>query len=246
MNLIVAVPDQCDAGSCASVNRNYTRVIQRAGHVPFILPYTDRPEQVRAMMERCDALLLTGGGEDVDPARYHTKLSPLTNDVSQERDLFEWLLLDEAVRQHKPILGICRGLQVINVYFGGTLYQDLPTEYANLTAPHQSPDHRYGVAHPISILPGTRLHDLLQVDRTQVNSTHHQAVRDLAPDFVISAVADDGVVEAIESLVLPVLGVQFHPERLSIGPDELFGHIFDCLSPDDFSISCHSLSVSRG
>lgn len=230
--IIVAVPDQCDAGACASVNRNYTRAVLRGGHLPFILPFTDRRDIVRSMLDRCDALLLTGGGEDVDPARYHCPPSDLCHDVSLRRDLFEWYLLDEAVRRKIPVMGICRGLQVINVYFGGNLYQDLPTDFSPAATFHQTPSNRWGAVHPVTIQPDTRLHQLLGVDRLMVNSTHHQAIRDLAPGFIASAVADDGIIEAIESVDYPVTAVQFHPERRAVGADDLFTRLFaSFLSP---------------
>ena len=223
---VVAVPDQCDAGACASVNRNYTRAVFRGGHVPLILPYTDRRDYARAMLDKCDALLLTGGGEDVDPVRYNCPPSALCRDVSARRDSFEWMLLDEAVRRRLPVFGICRGLQVINVYFGGTLYQDLPTDFSSAATFHQTPANKWGVVHPVTIQPATRLQRARGVERLGVNSTHHQAIRELAPGFVASAVADDGIIEAIESADYPIAAVQFHPERRAVGGDNLFSRLF--------------------
>jgi len=224
--MIVAVADQCDGGACASVNRNYTRAVLRGGHVPMILPYTDRLESVHAMMEHCDALLLTGGGEDVEPRLYGEAQEGLSRDVSKMRDTFEWMLMDEAVAAGKPVLGICRGLQFINVYFGGTLYQDLPTQLDPAMTLHHTPN-RWGVVHDITIEPGTRLHQLLGVERLGVNSTHHQAIRDLAPGFVVSARADDGVIEAIEWVEKKIMAVQFHPERRAVGGDTVFTKIWE-------------------
>ena len=126
------------------------------------------------------------------------------------RDAWEFLLLDEAVKRRLPVFGICRGCQVINVYFGGTLWQDLPSERPGEIT------HRSKKLHPIRIVQGSHLAKSLRAENLMVNTSHHQAVKDLAPGFRAVAFAPDGVVEAIESDNLPVAGVQFHPERLLV------------------------------
>ena len=115
----------------------------------------------------------------------------------------------------KPVFGICRGIQVINVFFAGTLYQDLPSEYPDQSICHQRPDKEWEPVHDIKIKEGSKLSLFLGgMTETQVNSTHHQSCKDIAPGFVVSATSPDGVVEAIESETLPIVAVQFHPERL--------------------------------
>ena len=221
----VIVPESC-APDDVAVSRNYTQAIVRGGHQPLVVPYTDSAERVRRVVEMADALLLPGGADDVAPHRYGEEPLPTMGPVNEERDRFEMALLAEAVRQRKPVLGICRGIQVINVFFGGTLWQDLPTQLSSYTIEHQRPDQKWSGVHDIDIVPGTRMHQLLGTEKVMVNSTHHQAVRALAPGFVVSAQSAEGVIEAIESATLPVLAVQFHPERLATGDDDVFTNLF--------------------
>lgn len=224
--MIIGIADTCKAG-VVSVGSNYANAVLRAGNVPVVLPCTQDKTMVRAMMSHVDALLLPGGGSDVDPALFGAERSPFIGEIVLERDAFEYLLLDEAVAARKPVLGICRGIQVINVYFGGTLYQDLATEYKAPLLQHQRPDKEWDVVHDIQIAPGSRLGALLGVDRAGVNSTHHQACARVAPGFRVSATSSDGVIEAIESLDYPILGVQFHPERLINLPGGIFLRLFE-------------------
>lgn len=237
---LIGIADTCKSG-VVSVGSNYANAVLRAGNVPVVLPFTLDRYKVREMMSHIDALLLPGGGSDVDPALFGAERSPFIGEIVPERDAFEYMLLDEAVAASKPVLGICRGIQVINVYFGGTLYQDLDTEYcvhgltvqSNMASTqlqnHQRPDKEWDVVHDIHIAPDSHLHQLLGVDRVGVNSTHHQACAQVAPGFRVSATSSDGVIEAIESLQYSILGVQFHPERLINLPDGLFLNLFNRL-----------------
>lgn len=236
----VGIADTCKS-SVVSVGSNYANAVLRAGNVPVVLPYTQDRDKVRQMMSHLDALLLPGGGSDVDPALFGADRSPYIGEVVPERDAFEYLMLDEAVAARKPVLGICRGIQVINVYFGGTLFQDLATEYPVLPTgsisdqssdavsyllQHKRPDLEWNVVHDIHIYPDSRLFQLLGVDSAGVNSTHHQACARVAPGFRITATSSDGVIEAIESSDYPIIGVQFHPERLINLPEGRFLSLF--------------------
>jgi len=165
-------------------------------------------------LDAADALLLTGG-EDMDPAWYGAQPSPLTHPPSRERDLFELALFAAARQRGLPILGICRGIQVINVAMGGTLYQDLPSERPG-PLDHNPALARTERSHPVRILAGSRVAAALGRDRVTVNSFHHQAVRDLAPGLLASGWTEDGLIEAVET---PdgepwLLGVQWHPEEM--------------------------------
>lgn len=214
--VVVGIADMCMETNRVSVLPTYASAFARAGNTPLVLPAETNREVVARMLASVDVLLLCGG-EDVDPSRYKTKPSPRLGEVNLRRDAWEWLLLDEAVKRRLPIIGICRGCQLINVYFGGTLWQDLPSERPGEVK------HRGTHLHGVRIEAGSRLARSLGCEEMQVNTSHHQAVRDLAPGFRAVAFAPDGVVEAIESDTLPVAGVQFHPEKLFVlkGRNEL-------------------------
>ena len=213
--VVVGIADMCMETNRVSILSTYADAFARAGNTPLVLPAETNRDVVARMLASVDVLLLCGG-EDVDPSRYKTKPSPRLGEVNLRRDAWEWLLLDEAVKRRLPVIGICRGCQLINVYFGGTLWQDLPSERPGEVK------HRGTHLHGVRIEGGSRLARCLGTAEMQVNTSHHQAVRDLAPGFRAVAFAPDGVVEAIESDALPVVGVQFHPEKLFVlkGRDE--------------------------
>jgi len=148
------------------------------------------------------------GGGDISTARYGEKSSPTVSRVSLLRDEFEWRVLALAKKRRLPIIGICRGCQLLNVFHGGTLWQDLPSQF-----PAKDVQHR-NVHHPISIEPDSRLAKVIGKTSATVNSTHHQAVKAIAPGFRVVAKSPEGVVEAIEALDYPAIGLQFHPERM--------------------------------
>ena len=207
--VVVGIADMCMETNRVSILPTYADAFARAGNTPLVLPAETNREVVARMLASVDVLLLCGG-EDVDPSRYKTKPSPRLGEVNLRRDAWEWLLLDEAVKRRLPVIGICRGCQLINVYFGGTLWQDLPSERPGEVK------HRGTHLHGVRIEGGSRLARSLGCEEMQVNTSHHQAVRDLAPGFRAVAFAPDGVVEAIESDAWPVVGVQFHPEKLFV------------------------------
>lgn len=213
MKRVIGIADLCEEG-VASIGINYVNAVLRAGHVPVVLPRAESRETLAAMLDRVDVLMLAGGC-DLDPATFGAEPSPNLGRVVKERDTLELALLDEAVRRRMPVVGICRGIQVINVYCGGTLYQDLPSEWDGpALTEHQRPDKPWEAVHDITIVEGTLLARLLGRTRIGVNSTHHQAIRQLGQGLTVTARADDGVIEAIEARDLPIVGVQFHPERL--------------------------------
>lgn len=173
-----------------------------------------------------DALLLGGGG-DVDPARYgRVRIDNGTVEVDPERDALDFRLLDEARRSALPVFGICRGLQVVNVAFGGTLIQDIPSERPSEVV-HQRPrDEKTRRDHPVAIGAGSQLASVVAVAEARVNSRHHQAIESVAKGLEVSALAPDGLAEAIEVRGEAwLLGVQWHPENLLGDPvsERLFG-----------------------
>ena len=196
----------------------------------MVITMTGDETELAEVLNRVDAVILTGG-EDIEPSRYGEEAVPELEEVYLERDDFDIKLMRIAADKGLPVLGICRGLQVMNVAFGGTLYQDIPSQIPESKITHKV-NAGNNVAHEISISKGTVLHELLG-ETAGVNSSHHQSVKQLAPGFVISAVSEDGVVEAIEKADAEcVIGVQFHPEGfVANGNDSLlpiFKHLIGC------------------
>jgi putative glutamine amidotransferase len=193
----------------------YTRAVLEAGGLPVILPITPAgPAVVAEYLEVIDGLILSGGA-DIHPSFYGQIVLERCGEIDEERDRFEVELIHASRSRDLPFFGICRGLQVLNVALGGTLYQDL--SYRSGTNPaHMSARERRGEpAHPVAITPGSRLACLIGSRELPVTSTHHQVIRDLAPDLAVSAVAPDGVIEAVEGPGRFFLAVQWHPERMA-------------------------------
>ena len=200
----------------AAVRDTYTGAIRTAGGLPVILPAADGdPGVIAEYLEALDGLLFPGGG-DVAPAYYGEARDDRCHEPDRERDFFEIHLARAALERRTPILGICRGLQVLNVAAGGTLYQDLTCRPGTLPNHAAGGEDRRKPIHPVRILPGTRLHAIMGVSESVVTSTHHQFVKDLAPGFRITAESpEDCVVEGIEDPDHPfVVAVQWHPERM--------------------------------
>jgi len=193
------------------LRQDYVRSVEEAGAVPVALP-AGRPEDATGVLERLDGLVLSGG-VDVDPALYGDAPHPRLRRVDRRRDDFELALVVEALRRELPILAICRGHQVLNVAMGGTLVQDIPSEFEG-GIDHDAPGRRWRRVHRVDIVPGSRLHEVLGRVTVSVNSFHHQAVGRLGRGLVVSARSErDGLIEGIEFPELPfVIGVQWHPE----------------------------------
>jgi len=166
-----------------------------------------------------DALLL-GGGIDVDPARYgRSLLDNGTVEVDPERDRIDFALFEQARRAGAPVLGICRGLQVVNVALGGTLVQDIPAERPSDVVHARTREEKTRLDHAVAITPETRLAELAAAPEVRVNSRHHQAIETVAPGLAISGTSPDGLPEAVESAGEDwVVAVQWHPENLAGDP----------------------------
>lgn len=192
-------------------DHRYARAIRDAGGHPVLLPIAHTKAVTSRYVEEIDGLVIVGGN-DVDPRLYGEKPHPSTSVVYAKRSRFETWLYRMGVQRRLPIFGICYGMQLINVLEGGTLIQHLRIGRGGVESEHEGklvPSHR------VDMIPGTRLHGILGGRGAQVVTGHHQAVQRLAPGFVTSAVAPDGVIEAIESPAKPrVLAVQWHPEHL--------------------------------
>jgi len=189
----------------------YMDGIMAAGGLPIVLPFADTPEDAAALADTMDGLLLTGG-HDVDPTRYGEAPSALCENPNAARDTLEYLLLDAMLAMEKPVLGICRGIQLLNVYLGGTLYQDIPTDMGVQVVHAQKPPYDTP-SHTVAVSADTPLYTIVKKPVMAVNSYHHQGIRMLADGLVPMAHADDGLVEAV---YMPdqrfVLAIQWHPE----------------------------------
>jgi putative glutamine amidotransferase len=226
--LILISPDHHNKGvefsdASLSLSHRYPEAIEACGGLPVTMAPTVSREQVADYVRRSDGILLTGG-DDLNPQLYATRLPAGLRDkamVTQDggrRDLFELLVLDEVFRQRKPLLAICRGHQLLNVALGGTLYVDLPTEKPSPIR-HSQMDRNRDVVHSVRLTRGSLLSKIARNQTLGVNSTHHQAVKQVAPALRVAARSTDGVVEGVEQAahakVLPFLiSIQFHPERL--------------------------------
>lgn len=186
-----------------------------AGGNPLLIPPLADSSLLREIFDTIHGLLLPGGA-DLQPSLYGAAPHPRLGEVDPNLDVTEMALARWAIEEERPVLGICRGQQSLNVAAGGTLYQDIPSELAGVLAHRVNPrDH---LAHEITVEPDSRLADLLGATRLSVNSLHHQAVNDVAPGFVVVARAPDGVIEGLERPDHPfAVAVQFHPEELVPG-----------------------------
>lgn len=193
----------------------YVEAIAIAGGTPVLLPPVE-PGHARDVVAALDGLVLSGGG-DIDPSCYGAEPAPETAGVDQARDAFELAVLPAAERARLPVLAVCRGMQVLNVSRGGTLFQHVP----HLTPSEHKDVENWDVsANPVTVEEGSRLHDLGGGRHLTVNSLHHQAVDRLGRDLRVTALDEDGIVEAIESTDgQAVIGVQWHPELLIAEPE---------------------------
>ena len=218
------------AGTDASrVAQAYIDAVVVAGGVPVIIPIMTDSLAVAAILDKVDGVVMIGG-EDIDPDFYGETALPEMGEINARRDTFDLMLARMTVRTRKPLLGICRGLQVINVAFGGSLWQDIPSQIPASTIRHKVNGSERPV-HDIYVKKGSRLAELTAPGLTSVNSYHHQAAKDVAIGFEVTATSADGLVEAMERFSGRdrVLCVQFHPEKMYAEGDCRFLPLFDWL-----------------
>jgi putative glutamine amidotransferase len=226
---ITGVVRTWDGSERTGVNAAYVRAVLAAGGVPVILSPLVGVRYAATVVDGIDGLLLTGG-EDIDPALYEALPSPRLHTVSRERDLFELALFTTARARAVPILGVCRGIQLIAVGLGGMLYQDLPTERPS-DIRHDGGSDRSERTHGVRLEPGSRAAEALRATSLRVNSLHHQAVKNLPPAVRATGWADDGVIEAIETGPHDswLLAVQWHPEEMHAERQAPDGGLFRAL-----------------
>ena len=190
----------------------YMRGLEEAGAAPVILPLTVSETVLKQTADVCGGFLFTGG-HDVNPKLYGQEKTIHCQEICEERDRMETYIFREAVlKQNKPALGICRGIQFFNVMLGGSLYQDIPAELPGATTHVKGPPYDVP-AHSVRILPKSPLYELFGKERVEVNSYHHQGVNRIAEGLEIMALTDDGLAEAVYMPARPyVWAVQWHPE----------------------------------
>lgn len=203
-----------------SYNQNpsaYAEAAVRAGGLPMLIPIEFPVSQTLRILDQVDGLLLSGGG-DIDYHLFKGAAHPSIEGVCEERDQLEIALLKSAIKAEKPVFGICRGAQLINVALGGTLYTHIPAQF-DTDILHNSPEEngRDCLVHEVELDPNSKLGKIITQKRFSVNSFHHQAIQTVAPGLRVTARATDGLIEAVELTTgdsFEVIGVQWHPECL--------------------------------
>ena len=206
----------------ASLSHWYSHTLAKAGTAPVLMPSLPDKKIIRDMVSRTDGVMLTGG-DDLQPDLYDPnlpkKIKTTAGGVDPQRDLSEFLLIEQALQQNKPLLAICRGPQVLNVALGGGMVTDIPLERPN-SLNHSRKKQAHRPVHDIDITPGSLMHRIFKKRTLKVNTAHHQAVGELAPMLRATGKSRDGIIESIElneeeaKTGSFLLGMQFHPERL--------------------------------
>ncbi len=216
----------------------YMDALSSAGSIPVMLPLNLDETDAEKTDSLFDGYLFTGG-HDIAPSLYGEEKSILCGAVNASRDKIEKMMFERAYAENKPVLGICRGIQIINALLGGTLYQDLPTERPT-EIPHTMKSPYSSICHYVNINKESALYRLLKVERLGVNSYHHQAIKTLGNGLNAAAVADDGTVEAVECVNKDfICAVQWHPEY-SYASDENSVKIFSA-----FAKACEKYRLTR-
>ncbi len=201
------------------IRKAYCTAIEAAGGEILLLP-PFQEKTIDTILAHADGLLLTGG-DDIHPKHYGEEIAPHYNgEINEERDHYEKVLIEHAVARRVPILGICRGMQALNVFFGGSLYQDITHEIPN-SLPHKTECAlgRGHIAHEVTVVPESLLARIVRRDTLPVNSLHHQVVKNVGQGLSVNARATDGLIEGIEHTTYPfLLGVEWHPEELRDEP----------------------------
>jgi len=222
MRPIIGITCGFDISSSSTSGRVYTRnsvgfdyisAVEHADGTPIVLPIVDDEGCISNFVDMIDGLLLSGGG-DIDPSFFNEEPIPALGSIDPNRDLVEMSLSKAALEQDLPVLAICRGIQVLNVAAGGTLYQDI-SQHSKEILKHRQSAPGWHASHTIEIESDSLMYEIFGEQTGRVNSFHHQSVRDTADGFYVSARSKDGIIEAIESREHRfMLGVQFHPEMM--------------------------------
>jgi putative glutamine amidotransferase len=210
-------------GRFVRADLDYVEGVAGAGGAPVVLPPVGEESAAEALIHSLDGLLLSGGS-DLDPSYYGEKPVSELGVTLPERDAFEMALVGLALRRGMPVFGICRGMQVLNVALGGTLYQDLPSQWEQDPLKHRQDTPKWQPTHEVRVSEGSYIAEVMGRESVKVNSYHHQGIRDLAEGLVVTGRSLDGVIEAVEAEDLSerwLLGVQWHAEAMrGSGPQQ--------------------------
>ena len=198
----------------------YMDGVLEAGGIPAMLPLTTDEAMLAQIADTYDGFLFPGG-QDVSPDFYGQEASPLCEEFVRPLDVMSKLLFNAVIKTDKPIFGICRGCQLINITLGGDVYQDLPSQDPQCTILHTQKADGHYPTHHVSLVPGSALHDVFG-DTAYVNSRHHQGIRKVAQGLYVTAKAPDGVVEGIETKDRQIVAVQWHPENMWREHEEMY------------------------
>ena len=210
---VIGISDAYRDETNAAVPRSYVNAVLMTGGIPVVIPLMQDDNEIAELLNSLDGIIFTGG-EDFDPAYYKENPIPQMGKVNAPRDRFDLRLLRLAAERGVPILGICRGVQLINIGFGGTLYQDLSAQYSDKSIRHRQSQSSVEASHSVIVEDNTHFSDIVKERMLMVNSSHHQAIKDVAQGFRIAGKSPDKIVEVIEKIDDEnwILGVQFHPE----------------------------------
>jgi len=226
MKPIIGITPDVEKDDKHFLRNDYMQAVIWSGGLPFIIPIGNEAD-IAQIVGLLDGLLLTGGN-DIDPILFNEEPHTHLGEVSPSRDLFEIELARQMLAADRPILGICRGLQLLNVAVGGTLYQDLHQQNEGSMLQHLQKSPSTHPSHFVQLAKGSLLAEIAGSERIQVNSFHHQALKDVPSVFKVTGSTSDGIIEAVESVGENfVLGVQWHPELLATKGDAVSRRIFD-------------------
>ncbi|MEG1972795.1 MAG: gamma-glutamyl-gamma-aminobutyrate hydrolase family protein [Oscillospiraceae bacterium] len=206
------------------VNKRYIDAVESNGGIPLIIPFSEDFENLPSLLALCDGILIPGG-EDIDPSLYNEGPQRFLGEIKPLHDRFLIQILEYAKKNRKSCLGICKGMQLMAVFAGGTLYQDISSQREGESFLHCQHENRDYPLHSVKIKRESYLFEILQKEEVSVNSMHHQSIKSLKGDFSTSALSDDGVIEAIEDESHLFVGVQWHPEELFI-KSEIMSRLF--------------------
>ncbi len=197
-----------------ALGNDYISSIIKCGGCPVIIPVVEEKFIISEYINMIDGIIISGG-EDISPELYNEKNTGLTKNINSLRDRMEYSAIEAALNKRIPILGICRGMQILNVFSGGDLFQDIANQYHTDIKHANQLKNRSELHHEIIINENTHLSKVTGLKTIQVNSRHHQAIRNPAANFTISAMAPDGIFEAIEDINNDIVAVQWHPENIA-------------------------------